>query len=32
MRPFPNGLGMPALVILFIIALILFGPRAFRPR
>ena len=32
MRAFPNGIGLPELVILFVIALILFGPRAFRSR
>jgi Sec-independent protein translocase protein TatA len=31
-RLFPHGIGMPELVILFIIALILFGPRTFRLR
>jgi len=32
MHPFPHGIGLPELVILFVIALILFGPRALRPR
>jgi hypothetical protein len=39
MRPLPHGgfgsIGLPELIILFVIALILFGPRAFggsRPR
>ena len=30
MRPLPQGLGLPELVILLLIALILFGPRAYR--
>jgi Sec-independent protein translocase protein TatA len=32
MRPLPHGLGLPELFILFVIALILFGPSAFRHR
>ena len=32
MRPIPHGLEMPELVTLFVIALILFGPWAFRHR
>lgn len=31
MRPLPH-IGMPELVVLFVIALILFGPRGFRSR
>jgi len=32
MRPLPHGFGLPELFILFVIALILFGPVGFRRR
>jgi len=32
MHPLHHGIGLPELVILFVVALILFGPYAFRPR
>ncbi len=32
MRSFPHGIGMPELIVLFVVALILFGSRAFGPR
>jgi Sec-independent protein translocase protein TatA len=32
MHPFPHSIGMPELIILFVVALILFGPRGFRSR
>jgi Sec-independent protein translocase protein TatA len=32
MRPLPHGFGLPELVVLFVIALILFGPLGFRHR
>jgi Sec-independent protein translocase protein TatA len=32
MRPFPQSIGMPELITLFVVALILFGSRAFGPR
>lgn len=30
MHRYPHGIGLPELAILFVIALILFGPQAFR--
>jgi Sec-independent protein translocase protein TatA len=32
MHPFQHGIGLLELIILFVIALILFGPSALRPR